>query len=71
MIQNVKHIYDHFDFSTFPEKEKSKEKMGTRFSTSDLVVYYEEYSIGFEQIWRIINSKKNTKIIFDDFKKGW
>lgn len=71
MTKEVPHIYDHFDFGTFPEGEDAKVKMGTKFTTSDLVVYYGDYSISFEQIWRIIHSKKDTKITFNDFKKGW
>jgi hypothetical protein len=71
MIKEVHHIYEHFDFSTFPEGEAAKEKMGTMFTSSDLVVYYDDYAISFEQIWRIINSKKNNIITFNDFKKGW
>jgi hypothetical protein len=71
MIKEVGHIFDHFDFGTFPDGENSKEKVGTRFTSDDLVIFYEDFVISFNQFWRIINSKKDNKITFSDFKKGW
>lgn len=71
MLREVPHIFDHFDFSTFPDKEDSKAEMGTRFTSDDLVLFYKDYFISLSQISRIINSPKSNKVTFNDMKKGW
>lgn len=70
MIKNIGHIFDHFDFDTFPDKEVAKTRMGTRFKSDDLVVFYEDCYIPLNQVWNIVNSKKNAKVTFKDFKKS-
>lgn len=71
MAEKVEHILTHFDLGTFPEKEQSAGRFGCRFSNDDLVIFYEDYSISLGQIMRIIHSKNNNKVTFNDLKKGW
>lgn len=65
----VPHIYEHFDFSTFPDKDESRLVMGTRLTKNDLAVTYGENYITLRDIWAIVHSRKG-KIVFGDLKKG-
>lgn len=60
----TKHIFDYFDWNTFPNKEEDKDNVKTRFDMNGLVVYIGEYSISIDRLFYIINHSK--KVIYKD-----
>lgn len=58
------HIFEYFNWDTFPNKEEDKDNIKTRFDMDGLVVYIGEYSISIDRLFYIINHSK--KVIYKD-----